>query len=348
MLLELPGFEHIDVKSSEEAVFWLHKCGERARVIAGGTDLLSLMKDRIEGPGFRVPQVLVNIKPIPEMNRLTWNEKSGLNIGAAVAISRLSASDVILNKYSILAQAARSVGATQIRNRGTAGGNICQRPRCAYFRHPHFLCFKKGGEKCLAASGEHRFYHSILGNGRCVMAHPSDLAPALVALKAEAVLVSLTGERRVLLKDFFCGPNQPMETVLKPKELLRDIVVPNQGVGIRQVFLKQRIRRSVDFALSSVSVVVQTFGKICEHASIVLGGVAPFPYVAFEAEETLRGKLLNPQTIAEAAEAAVNRAQPLPMNRFKVDLTKTLVKDALMSITETEVRDGTDGQVPQL
>ncbi len=336
MLLELPGFEHIDVRDFEEAVFWLDKYGERARVMAGGTDLLSLMKDRIEGPGFRIPQILVNVKPVPEMNQLTWDEKSGLRIGAALALSHLSASDLVIDKYGILAQAARSVGTTQIRNRGTVGGNICQRPRCAYFRHPHFLCFKKGGEKCLAAAGEHRFYHSIFGNGKCVMAHPSDLAPALVALKAEAVVISLREERRVPLRDFFCGANQPIETILKPDELLTEIVVPNQGIGIRQIFLKQRIRRSVDFALSSVSVVARTSGKICEHASIVLGGVSPFPYAASEAEKTLRGKSLNEQIIAEAAEAAVSGARPLPMNHFKVDLTKALVKDALLSIVETE------------
>ena len=336
MLFELPRFKHVDVTDFEEAVFWLDKHGEKAKVVSGGTDLLSLMKDRIAGPGFRMPEILVNIKPVPEMSMITCDEKSGLRIGAAVTLGCLATSDVIINKYRILAQAARSVGTTQIRNRGTIGGNLCQRPRCVYFRHPHFPCFKKGGERCYAAAGEHRFYHSILENGKCVMAHPSDLAPALVALKAEAVVISSKGQRKVSLKDFFRGPNHATETILEPEELLTEIVVPNQSGEIRQVFLKQRIRHSGDFALSSVSVVARTSGEICEDARIVLGGVAPLPYVASMAGEIIKGRSLNGQLIADAAEAALKGSRPLPMNHFKVDLTKALVRDALRSIIEIE------------
>ena len=224
------------------------------------------------------------------------------------------------------------VGTTQLRNMGTVGGNICQRPRCAYFRHPHFVCFKKGGARCYAVSGEHRFYHSILKNGKCVMAHPSDMAPALVALKARAVIAGVEGERIVPLHDLFLGPDNVTETILGSDELLLALEVPEQPDGTRQIFLKQRIRHAADFALVSVAVVGRAADGVCRRISIVLGGVAPFPYVAKTAEEMIEGQVLTEQLIADAAEAAVTEARPLPMNHYKVDLTKTMVKRALTSM----------------
>jgi len=332
MLFELPSFEHINVKDIEEATFWLQKYGEESRVIAGGTDLLSLMKDRIEGPELKIPELLINIKIIPGINRITYSEEIGLRIGAAVTLNRLATSDVIKQKYDILSQAAREVGTTQIRNMGTIGGNVCQRPRCVYFRHPHFICFKKGGNKCYAATGEHRYYHSILGNGKCVMAHPSDFGPALVALKAKAIIVSANGEREVPMEDFFLGSNHLTETVLKSDEFLKEIEIPTQKDITQQLFLKERIRHSADFALSSVAIVAKISDGICEDIRIVLGGIAPLPYLASSASEVVKGKRLNESLISQAAEASVEGAHPLPMNSYKVDLTKALVKRCLMSI----------------
>jgi xanthine dehydrogenase YagS FAD-binding subunit len=332
MLFELPSFEHVDARDVKEVAFWLQKYGGKARVIAGATDLLGLMKDKVEGPEFRIPEVLVNIKRVPEMTRITYDEGTGLRIGAAVTLSRLAASDVIRQEFRILSQAALQIGTTQLRIMGTLGGNLCQRPRCLYFRHPHFLCFKKGGSKCYAATGEHRYYHSILKHGRCVMAHPSDLAPALIALKAEVMIMSPNGERRVPVQEFFLGPNHYTETILKTDEYLTEIHVPTQNERTRQVFLKERIRYSADFALSSVAAVARISGGICEDIRIVLGGIAPFPYVAFIAEEVIKGKKLDEGLISQAAEASVEGAKPLPMNRYKVDLTKALVKRALALI----------------
>lgn len=332
MLYELPRFKHIDVKNVKEAIFWLQKYGEKARVIAGGTDLLSLMKDRVEGPEFSIPEVLVNIKFIPKMNRITYDEKTGLRIGAAVTLNRLETSDVIKKKFSILLNAARQVGTTQIRNMGTIGGNICQRPQCMYFRHPHFLCYKKGGAKCFAKTGEHRDYHSILEYGKCVMAHPSDVALALVALKAKAIIASYDGGKQIPLEDFFVGANHLNETVLKSDELLMEIQVPKQKGQIYQLFLKHRIRHSSDFALSSVAAVAKISDEICQDIRIVLGGVAPFPYLASEAEEIIRGRRLSKGLISQVAEASVEGARPLPMNRYKIALTRALVRRALTSI----------------
>jgi len=332
MLFEVPSLEYVNARDVKEVASWLQRYGGKAKVIAGATDLLGLMKDKVEGPEFRIPEVLVNIKRIPDMTRIAYHEGSGLRIGAAVTLSRLAASDVIRQEFKILSQAALQVGTTQLRNMGTLGGNLCQRPRCLYFRHPHFLCFKKGGSQCYAATGEHRFYHSILKHGRCVMAHPSDLAPALIALKAEVMIMSPNGERKVPLQEFFLGPNHYPETILKTDEYLTEIYVPTQIERIRQVFLKERIRHSADFALSSVAAVARISGEICKDIRIVLGGVAPLPTIASMAEEVIREKKLDEEIISRAAEVSVKGAKPLPMNGYKVDLAKTLVKRALTSI----------------
>jgi len=341
MLFELPSFEHVDARDVKEVASCLQKYEGKARVIAGATDLLSLMKDRVEGPELRIPEVLVNIKRIPEMTRITFNEGTGLRIGAGVTLNRLAATDVIQKDFKILSQAALQVGTTQLRNMGTLGGNLCQRPRCLYFRHPHFICFKKGGSKCYAATGEHRFYHSILKHGRCVMAHPSDLAPALIALKAEVMIMGPDGSKEVPSQELFLGPNHYTETILKTDEYLTGIHLPAQNGGFHQVFLKERIRHSADFALSSVAAVARVSGGICEDIRIVLGGVAPLPYVAFMAEELIKGKKLDKSLISKAAEASVEGAKPLPMNGYKIDLTKTLVKRALTSLARSASSDET-------
>jgi xanthine dehydrogenase YagS FAD-binding subunit len=332
VLYELPSLEHISVKSLDEAVSCLRKYGEKARIMAGGTDLLGLMKDRIEGPAMRIPGVLVNVKTISEMNEITDDEEGGLRIGASVTLNRLEASGVIKQKFPVLSEAARQVGTTQLRNMGTIGGNICQRPQCMYFRHPHFPCYKKGGTRCYAVTGEHRDYHGILRSGKCVMAHPSDMAPALVALKAKGMIVGSDGTREIPLEDFFVGPDSSVETVLKPDELLTEVQVPIQRGKTHQLFLKHRIRHSSDFALSSVATVAQILDGVCQDIRIVLGGVAPFPYLASKAEEVVRGKRLTEKLISRAAKIALEGARPLRMNHYKIDLTKALVGRALTSI----------------
>ncbi|HUL29457.1 MAG TPA: xanthine dehydrogenase family protein subunit M [Thermodesulfobacteriota bacterium] len=332
MLFELPSFEHVDARDVKEAASLLRKHGGRATVVAGGTDLLGLMKDRVEGPECRIPEVLVNIKKVPEMMPLSYDEKAGLRIGAGVTLRRLATSEVVQKEFKILSQAALQVGTTQLRNMGTLGGNLCQRPRCLYFRHPHFLCFKKGGNRCYAMTGEHRFYHAILKHGKCVMAHPSDLAPALIALKAEVAITGPDGSKRIPLQDFFIGPNHYTETILKADQYLTEIRVSSDNAGTPQVFLKERIRHSADFSLSSVAVVARIRGGICEDIRIVLGGVAPLPLVVFKAEDMIKGKKLDPGLISKAAEASVEGAKPLSMNGYKVDLAKALVKRALASI----------------
>ena len=332
MLYELPAFEHADAESIREAVFWLQKWGNDASVIAGGTDLLGLMKDRLEGPQLKTPRVLINVKRIAAMKRIDLDDELGLRIGAAVTLSQLAASEIIRKRFGILSQAARQIGTTQIRNMGTVGGNLCQRPRCMYFRHPDFLCYKKGGRTCYAVSGEHRFDHCVINYGKCVAAHPSDMAVALVALDASAIIATSNAERQVALQDFFAGANEYTETVLQPGELLAAVRVPDESRKTRQLFLKRRVRHASDFALASVAMVAVMSGEKVQAIRIVIGGIAPFPYVADKTGEIINGKALNAKLISKVAKASLEAARPLPHNGYKIDLAKALVKRALESI----------------
>ncbi|MDH3884345.1 MAG: xanthine dehydrogenase family protein subunit M [Desulfobacterales bacterium] len=332
VLYELPAFEHADAESVREAVLWLEKWGNQARVIAGGTDLLGLMKDRLEGPQLKTPQVLINVKHIAEMKRIDHDDESGLRIGAAVTLNQLGASDIIRERFSILSQAARQIGTTQIRNMGTLGGNLCQRPQCLYFRHPDFPCYKKGGRKCYAVSGEHRYDHSVINYGKCVVAHPSDMAPALIALNAGAIIATSNGERKLPLQDFFLSANDYTETALKPGELLVALRVPDKGSKTNQLFLKHRVRHASDFALASVAVVAEMSERIVQDIRIVMGGIAPYPYIADGTGAMVNGKELDPKLILQVAEASIDGARPLPRNGYKIDLAKALVKRALESI----------------
>jgi xanthine dehydrogenase YagS FAD-binding subunit len=332
MFMELSEVKHVDAKDSQKAVYWLKEYGDRARIIAGATDLLSLMKDRIEGPGLKTPEVLVNIKTIPGMNEIGYDKSGRLRIGAGVTLDRIETSQIIGEKFPILSQAASQVGTLQLRNMGTLGGNICQRPRCMYFRHPHFICRKKGGKMCFAITGEHRDYYAIINNGKCVTAHPSDMAPALVALNAKVVIAGSDGKREIPLQELFLGPNEVNETILQPDEILTEFLVPNRKEKLYQFFLKQRIRRSFDFALTSVAAVAQIDQEVCTEIRMVLGGVAPFPYVALEAEQVLKGKKFSDELISMAADASVKEARPLPMNNYKKDLTRVSVIQVLKMI----------------
>jgi len=340
MLLDLPPFDHIDAATIEDAVSSLQKIGKKARVIAGGSDLLGLIKDEVKGPEMDIPDVLVNIKTIPEIQRITLDREGNVRIGAAVTLSDLENDALIQSRYSSLPQAARQIGTTQIRNVGTLGGNLCQRPRCMYFRHPHFLCFKKGGGRCFAVTGEHRDYYSIMNYGKCVMAHPSDMAPALIALHSKAVLAGPGGEREIPLAEFFLGDGRPEETVLTSAEFLKYIRIPWHMGNIHQCFLKYRIRQSTDFALSSVAATVRISDGFCEEATVVLGGISPIPHVVAGMEDLLKGKRLCEEIIARAAEKALEGAHPLRFNRYKVDLTKALIRRALNFILESESREG--------
>ena len=327
MLYELPDFAHADARSVDEAVCWLAEYRERAKILAGGTDLLGLMKDRITGPKMAMPELLVNVKTIPGFDRIDGASSGGLTIGPTATLFELESHPLVLAGFAALAQAARSVATTSIRYVGTIGGNLCQRPWCWYFRHPDYVCFKRGGRQCYALPGHNRTYFSILNLGVCVMSHPSDLAVALIAHGGRLVVAGPGGERTVAAEDFFLGPRSVPETVLEPDELIVRIELDAPAPGSRSVYCKSRPRNTWDFALSAVAVSLAG-----SEARIVLGGVAPLPYRATAAEAVLREGSLDTTTIERAADAAVAASRPLPMNGYKVPMTRALVKRALQEL----------------
>lgn len=332
MLDELPPFAHVDATSIAEAVSALAEHGARAQVLAGGTDLLGLMKDRISGPGMPVPDVLVNVKRIPELAGITELPDGGLRIGAAVTLVDVERNPRVAGRFPALAQAAGAVATGQIRAMGTVGGNLCQRPWCWYFRHPQFPCLKRGGRQCFALPGNNRTYFSVLGLGVCVMSHPSDLAPALMALDARVTVAGPAGRRAVPIDQFFRGPKSLTETVLERAEIIVAVEVPAPAAGTRSLFLKHRVRNTWDFALSEVAVSASPGAGCWDGVRIALGGVAPFPYRATAAEAVLTGRAPTESRVREAAEAALGRARPLAQNGYKIDLTKALVARALMAL----------------
>ena len=220
----------------------------------------------------------------------------------------------------------------QLRNQGTIGGNLCQRPRCWYFRGD-FHCAKKGGDTCYAIEGENR-YHAIFGGDPCYIVHPSDTAPMLVALGASVKVAGQGGERTVALEDFFVLPDEELykENVLQPGEMVTEIIVPAPASGLVSSYRKVRERGSWDFALASVALALRLSGKRVEEARVVLGGVAPKPWRSLAAEAALTGKQLDATTARTAAQAAVADAEPLEQNRYKVLLVKGIVEESLLAL----------------
>lgn len=300
---------------------------EAARPIAGGQDLLTTMKDYSTRPS-RV----VNLKGIRGLDRIQGNARTGLTIGALVTLSQLEENPVVRASFPGLGEAAHSIATPQIRNLGTVGGNLCQRPRCWYYRLEEVICLKKGGSECYAAKGENK-YNAILGGGPSYIVHPSDLAPMLLALGASVSVVGAEGKRMIPLDKFFTLPadgNIRRENVLKNDEIITQIQVPASAVAARSTYLKFKERESMDFALASVAAAVQLrANKSIAQARVVLGGVAPIPWRAPQAEQFLVGKTLSPEVLAEAARLALQGAQPLEKNAYKVPLAQTLVRRAL-------------------
>lgn len=322
----MKSFRQIQARSTQEAAALLAEHGPKARLVAGGSDLLHLMKARI-----LTPELLIHLEKIPEMGSIR-EEAQGLRIGALTTLREIETHPLIRREFPLLAQAAAEVASPQIRNRGTLGGNLCQRPWCWYFRGPLFPCLRKGGDRCFAASGENK-YHAILEGGPCHMVHPSDMAAALVALGSRAKIAGSKGERTVPLEAFFLKPLQSIfqENILEPDEILTEIQVPQPSSPGKAVYLKERERRSWDHAMVGIAATFTMEGKACQQARIVLSGVGPTPFQAAAAEEVLKGKEIDGGLGLKAAEAAVSSVRPLKQNAYKVQLAKALVKRAVLA-----------------
>jgi xanthine dehydrogenase YagS FAD-binding subunit len=327
------AFEWMNPGTVEDAVAALKTApgfvdpDDAARPIAGGQDLLTTMKDYITRP-----QRVVNLKSIRGLDKITPDGKGGLRIGALVTLTQLEEHPVVRRSFPGLSEAAHSIATPQIRNLGTVGGNLCQRPRCWYFRLEEAVCLKKGGSECFAATGENK-YNAILGGGPSYIVHPSDLAPMLLALGAGVTMIGPTGKQNILLDKFFTLPadgNVRRENVLKNDELITEIHVPASKFAAHSTYLKFKERDSLDFAMASVAAAV-TLGanKTVMEARLVLGGVAPIPWRVPKAEAALIGKTLNSDVLLAVAQLALQGAKPLEKNAYKIPLTQTLVRRAL-------------------
>ena len=321
----LPSFAYARPRSVEEAVKHLGEPGSRLH--AGGTDLLGCLHDRVFGA-----RKVVSLGRVEALRGIRETAPGGLAIGALTTVAEVAASPLVGERYGGLARAASEVASPQLRNQGTIGGNLCQRPRCWYFRG-QFHCAKKGGAMCYAASGENR-YHCIFGGGPCYIVHPSDTAPMLLALGASVVVAGPAGERTVPLDGFFQLPadNLEGENVLEVGEIVTEVRLPPPATGLRSTYRKVRERGAWDFALASVALAVRLDGSRVADARIVLGGVAPVPWRSPAAEAAIRGKRLTVGTVAAAARAAVQGAEPLEQNGYKVALVEGIVEESLLAL----------------
>ncbi len=324
-------FDYYQVSTVNQAIALLAKHQEKAAILAGGSDLLGMMKDGIEGAALERPRHLIDIKGIKELSGIR-ERPAGLRVGAATTLSELVHSEVVEKKYPLLAQAAKQVAVPQIRNVGTVGGNLCQRPRCWYFRGKLFNdCIRKGGGTCYAhAAGAENQYHAIMGGDVCSMVYPSDLAPALMALEAKVEIAGPKGRRTLPLEHFYVPPekNPLRETALGPHELLVAVEIPAASAGRKGVYLKLRERQAFDFAVLSVAVAVRLqMGKVAD-SRVVFGGMAPVPLRSHKAEAALKGKSLK-DAVAVACAAAVEGAKPLSGNGYKVAVAKGVLEQAL-------------------
>lgn len=319
------AFEYATPKGDKQAIGLLGQSWDDSAVFAGGTELLSLMKD-----GIVAPKRLVNIKHIPGLDKVTF-DGSGMRIGAAVKLQDFADNMEVRRRYPLIANAADEAASPQIRNMATVGGNICQRPRCWWFRNGFGLLAMQDG-KSLVLTGDNR-YHAILGNdGPAYFVSPSTVAPALIAQNAKVRIMGPNGAREVAMEKFFVIPKSEndREHDLKPNELVAEIVVPPAPAGLKGGQYEVRQKVEFDWPLSVASVALTMSGNTVKAARVVLGAVAPVPWVSEEAAQALVGKSISEQTADAAGQAAVSKAKALSHNGYKIQLTRVAVKRAIL------------------
>jgi len=319
------AFEYVNPATPQDVPGLLSRKRDRKAVMmAGGIDLLGELKDNLIAP-----ERLVNLKSLDL--RYIKHGADGVRIGATTTLSEIVNDAQIVKTYTALALAAESVASIQIRNVGTLGGNLCQRPRCWYYRGEEFHCLKKGGHQCFAVDGENK-YHAVLGGGPCHIVHPSDTAPALIALNAQITVVGPGGEQTIPAEEFLVLPDESLyqETVLHPNELVTEVFVPKPKPGTTSTYLKFKEKGTMDFALSAAAAALEMDGKTCRAARVVLGGVAPAPWVVDAS--ALVGQAVTEDRVAALADAALKDADPLRDNAYKVTLTKTMIKRAVLAV----------------
>jgi len=319
-------FQYVSVSSLKEAVAQLS--GEDVVLKAGGVDVLDMMKE-----GYLHPKKLVNIMTVPGLDYVRLDPAVGLRIGALAKLSALGESAAVKKSFPALASSADQVASLQIRNMATVGGNLCQRPRCWYFRSEQHHCMKKGGDRCYSVEGENQ-YHAIFSDGPCYIVHPSGLAPAMIAYGARCKITGPKGPRTVTMENFFVMPNRELfkETVLAENEILEEVIIPMPVAGTKSFYIKHREREGFDWPLAecAVTLVAGTGGTIT-NARVVLGHAAPIPWRSKTAEQALVGKKLTAAVALEAGRAAMMGAKPMRDNAYKVQLFPIVVQRTLLA-----------------
>ncbi len=327
----MEAFEYARPKSAQEAVKLLAGAEGEALVLAGGTDLISLMKD-----GAAKPKRLVSLQHVTELKGISFRSESGLRLGAGVTLEELMENAEVRQHYPALVQAAEGVSSPQIRSTGTVGGDLCQRPRCWYYRAGYGLLATYNG-KPLVPEGDNR-YHAILGNsGPAYFVSPSSLAPILIALDGKVKLHGPEGARELSVQEFFVTPKSAseLEHALRPGEIVMEILVRNPGDAKMAVY-EVREKEALDWPLAAAAVVLKLEGGRVQSARIVLGHVAPAPWPSPAAEGTLKGKSVDEDAAGEAGKAALSEATPLSKNAYKVQLARVAVKRAILRAAKGE------------
>jgi xanthine dehydrogenase YagS FAD-binding subunit len=320
-------FKIAEPRTTDELAALLVESQGPMAMIAGGTDLLDGLKNGVERA-----ELVVDLRTVAGLAGLT-QEKDGLRIGAMTRIAELADDAAVATNYPGLNEAALSLATPQLRNVGTVGGNLCQRPRCWYFRDPQVVCRKKGGHNCYAFQGRNK-YHAIFGGGSCYIVFPSDLAPALISLGAKAAIGTAKGDKVVPLEQFYVLPDVDVtrETVLAKGQFLKSVWVPAPKAGGRSAYVKLKERGTWDFALVSAAVAGVVSGGVLSEVAVVMGGVAPVPWRLKKAEDVLRGKAVSEAVIRQAADAALLDAAPMRENGYKADLVFAALKRAVLAV----------------
>lgn len=319
-------FKIAEPRNVDELAALLAETTETVALMAGGTDLLDELKSGIATAG-----LVVDLQKVAGLNGIAA-DRDGLRVGAMTRVVELAEDATVARDYPSLKQAALSLATPQLRNVGTVGGNLCQRPRCWYYRDPQVPCRKKGGYNCYAFQGRNK-YHAIFGGNSCFIVFPSDLAPALISLGARATVGSVKGDRVVPLEQFYALPDVDVrrENILEKGQFLKSVLVPAPKAGLKASYVKLKERGTWDFALVSAAVAGVVKGGAFSEIAVVMGGVGPIPWRLKKAEDVLRGKPVSEALVRQAADAALQDASPLRENGFKADLVFAALKEAVLA-----------------
>jgi xanthine dehydrogenase YagS FAD-binding subunit len=321
----LPKFTSTRPTSLDDALAVLND--RPALIHGGGTDLIGCLRD-----GIFSASTVVSLTAIDELQGVRSSADGGLRIGALTTVAEVAADAAVAERYSTLADAAKAVASPQLRNQGTIGGNLCQKPRCWYYRGD-FDCLRKGGEICFAFEGENQ-YHCIFGGDLCYIVHPSDTAPALAALGAVCRVSGPGSSRSVAVEKLHVPATEDprSETVLAPDEILTEVAIPPPPSGLRSSYRKVRTRGAWDFALAGVALALVFDGDTVRSARVFLSGAAPVPWRASGVEAAITGTTLDAASITAAAEAVIAGAEPLEKNAYKLPLFQGLLSEQLEAI----------------